>query len=522
MSAKEEGFIVLKSFALVLIPMILIVILLYSLLTGIVNDYLLIGILLLILLVVDLALFLGVAYFWLAPNNIFFTFVEEGTAVVVLTNQAYKKTLISFEGHHLENEFLVEDKESDDGNHSVVKKGLIQKILGLMFIGKGLHYLGIWPFDRVYYYDFIWTSIDSEGKPRPHEKRTISYIFLKKDVYWSRLSNIEDKEGLPLTIDVVLTMSVVSPFVALMRTDRWLDSVINFIRAEIRSEIAKYKYEELINRNSALNGKKTDPHRSCDDGIGKGLGDEIYGRLNSYPDCPVADINYEVIPDEDSDLRYIEEKFGVRIWKIGIADVNPEGNLREATLKAYMAEKEANAQRIAAEMNAHVVRITADAEADAIKKIGEANAEQQAETTFGSVRRAFLKGLGISEEEAKNISNEDLMSLKEIWADDWREAEEMVKLKIKVDHKAYIHIEGSNKGESVSPLAEAMVLSEYFRREDGKRSQEIKEVQKEVVVKKRKPVKKTKDENEEVELTEEAKEILEREGIYPEDAIERS
>jgi len=466
MSAKEEGFIVLKSFALVLIPMILIVILLYSLLTGIVNDYLLIGILLLILLVVDLALFLGVAYFWLAPNNIFFTFVEEGTAVVVLTNQAYKKTLISFEGHHLENEFLVEDGELDDGNHSVAKKGLIQKILGLMFIGKGLHYLGIWPFDRVYYYDFIWTSIDSEGKPRPHEKRTISYIFLKKDVYWSRLSNIEDKEGLPLTIDVVLTMSVVSPFVALMRTDRWLDSVINFIRAEIRSEIAKYKYEELINRNSALNGKKTDPHRSCDDGIGKGLGDEIYGRLNSYPDCPVADINYEVVPDEDSDLRYIEEKFGVRIWKIGIADINPEGNLREATLKAYMAEKEANAQRIAAEMNAHVVRITADAEADAIKKIGEANAEQQAETTFGSVRRAFLKGLGISEEEAKDITNEELMSLKEVWVDDWREAEEMVKLKIKVDNKAYIHIEGSNKGESVSPLAEAMVLSEYFRRND--------------------------------------------------------
>lgn len=502
---KSESRTVVVSIFIILIPVIVAVVL--FLLSGFFGWFPILAILLMIIALVIVIVgtpivFALVVYFILAPKDIFFTFVQEGTAKIVLRNEAYQKTLMSLEGFELENRFIVPGKAGS--------KGLFKK---------GLFFLGIWPFDRIYKYAFTWTSIDAKGLPRVHEEREVDYIFLKKDVYFIRLIEGEDRDGLPLKVDIVLTMSIISPFVALMQTDRWLDAISNFILAEIRSELTKYPYAELINRNASK----------------RGLGEEIYCRLNSKPGCAEDQVDCGIVPQEGSDFEYVEKHFGVRIQKLGVAAIDPPAEWRAITLKKYTATKEAEATQVTAEVNAKVTRITADASADAIRTIGVANSEQQAETTAGSVTRAFLKALGATYEAKddegkirKNISQSELSGLIAKNPEIWKSCEEMVRLKIKVDNKAYVQVEGSN-GQPMGTLTEMLAASKFFEVSEvfGKKPKDENSIPRVFVSKGGQEVKKDqksdarrRKQGNDAQLKDEFREAVEAAGLDPEDAIE--
>jgi regulator of protease activity HflC (stomatin/prohibitin superfamily) len=471
-------------------------------------------------LLISAVLFFGAIYFWLAPKDIFFTFVSEGTAKIVTRNEAYHKTLISYAGHELDDEgFVIEENSSK----STKKLNICGKICQIIF-SKGLFFLGFWPFDRIYQYEFTWTSIDTKGDPIFHKKRMIDYIFLKRDVYFIRLTHAEDRENLPLDVEVVVTMSIVSPFVALMRIDRWLDVVSNFIQTEIRSEISSYPFSELINRNSGQSE-------------GRELGDEIYGRLNSSPGTRDDDLNYGIKPSPGSKLEQLLKNTGSNVEKIGIRQINPVGDkYREITMKKVTAEKEAEATKIRADADAYVVTKTASAKAEAIRAIGAANADQQAETTSGAMLRAFLILLGKSYEEKDEngkvigyMPHDQIVKLQKAFPDLWKSVRESNMEKLRLDSGKYIHIKGSGKGGSVSPLSEMIVVSEFakglFNKEgDGPVSRSTTMTERPSRQKKDGKKKKEQNDNEEIEderiLKDEVVEALEEKGLDPEDVYE--
>ncbi len=226
-------------------------------------------------------------YFWWAPNNLFFTFVPEGRAKVIIQGDAFKKILIQWEGYEL------------DDNRNVVEGGSLRRSL----FG-GLKFYGLWPVDDIYIYDFQWTGIKEDGNIDPHPKETLDYVLLKDDVYGLKEEKAEDKNLLPLNVTVALTVRVVNPYKALFNVQNWLETLYNRIRPYIRDFITTGTYEEFI--------------------VSQGrMGPRIYSKL-----------------EEEGIINEFWDRYGIEIRKIEVKDIDPGEDFRRATLAKYLAERE--------------------------------------------------------------------------------------------------------------------------------------------------------------------------------------
>lgn len=499
MSILQEGTIILKSFCVTLVPLLLFIITVKYISLSI----LMLAVGLVVVITATYVLFLGVVYFWLAPNNLFFTFVREGTAKIVLSNQAYDRTIISLEGYHLNKRDYLDKNTQEAVDYKPEK--MTNAFFRLILFG-GLHWIGIWPFAQVYRYNFSWTSVDAAGNPLSHQKSMIDYVFCKKDTYHTDLVDAEDRDGLPITIKLVIVIVVISPFTALMKVDRWLDAVISIIRGEIRSEITKYTYEQLIDRNAGLKEGSQ---------AGKGLGDEIFFRLNSEPDCPLESLNTNLRPAKGSDLEYIETHFGVKVLAIKITNIDPEKSLRDLTIEKYRADRKAQAKII-----------TAKGEATAIREIADATSDKYVAETAEAVRKSFLKSLCFSEVEIKEMDNKKFLTLRGLYPEDWNNALDLVRTKLMVDGKSYFELRGS-KGGDINSLSEMIAVSSYFNQKEvfGKNNNEAEKnctinVQSNPPQPSSRKKKKEKPSSEQdVEFSDEVLDLLRENNIDPEDAI---
>ncbi len=151
---------------------------------------------------VFLALFV---WFVLAPLNIFFTFVKEGTAKVVVRGEAVQRVFIQWEGYVL-------DSEGD------VVPGQQWYPFG------GLRLFGWWPFDQIYRYKSRWTSIRADGTKQAHDD-VLRHVLLKDFVYITEVKDAEDKEMVPLTFDLLITLRVINPQKAIFRVEDWTELV---------------------------------------------------------------------------------------------------------------------------------------------------------------------------------------------------------------------------------------------------------------------------------------------------------
>lgn len=250
-----------------------------------------------------LALF-PITYFVLAPRNLFFTFVKEGEAKMVMRGGTFRKAIIQWKGHKL------------DSNENVIE-GTNRHLFG------GLQFYGLWPLDNIYRYKFEWTSLTPDGSPLHHVPEILDYILLKQDVYFGEVKEAEDKEMFPLNVGFVLTLETVNPYKALFNVQNWIEAVISKTIPMVRNAMTRDKYENLIANTEDLNN-----------GIGKNL--------------------------DDSGLKkFFLEFYGVNVIAIQIQTIDPPEEYREATLKQFVAEQDA--KRI-------VTLATADAEAYEIKK----------------------------------------------------------------------------------------------------------------------------------------------------------
>ncbi len=245
-----------------------------------------------------LLLFPPFVWFILAPSNRFFTFVEEGTVKIIMKAGRFERALIQWKGHTF-------DRWNPDeiGRWNVRDEDAEHKELHHPF--GGLRFYGFWPLMDIYIYTFKWTGVAEDGKVDPHPKETLDYILVEDDVYWFELVRAEDKNLLPLRVEVLLTVRVVNPFRALFNIQNWLEAITNRTRPLVRDAMTTDSYENLIKQQERL-------------------GLTIMKRLEEGA----------ILEPE------FKDRYGIEVRKTEIKEIDPPDEYREITLKKYIAERQ--------------------------------------------------------------------------------------------------------------------------------------------------------------------------------------
>ncbi len=261
------------------------------------------------MILIPLVAFLVVYYLW-APNNICWTIIEEGHSKVISKMGSFRKCLINWREYTFNKEWSVikENSQHKEAKH---------------FLG-GLRFYGIWPFFETYSYKLRWKSLRADGSAVDHEE-TLNSVLLKDFVYLVEIDGAEEKNKIPLDIDLLITIRVVNPYKALFRTQDWVELVMNRIKPFFREYIAQHTYEDLIGKKQAAGG-------------------DVWKELVTY-----------------GIVKEFKRDYGVEIKDGGIEmkDITPPPIYQEAATKKYLAEKEK--EKRAEETMGMILQMLADA-----------------------------------------------------------------------------------------------------------------------------------------------------------------
>ncbi len=258
--------------------------------------------------------FFLLAFFVLAPENRFFTFVSEGTAKAVVRSEKFHRILFQWEDHTIDEEGnIVEVSEQNPplSNWQMLRMG---RLFG------GFYFYGFHPVDDIYIYDFEWWGLKPDGTVEYHPRETLDYILLKEEVYFTKVEKAEDYDRLPLDVSLIMRIRVVNPYKALFRIDNWLEAVINRIKPAVRDRITRERFDQLIRKQEAI-------------------GREIYENIREI-------------------IEGFQRDYGVLVLAVEVINIDPPPEQREATLKEFLAKQERKR-----------IEIEATAESNRIKKV---------------------------------------------------------------------------------------------------------------------------------------------------------
>jgi len=300
----------------------------------------------------------------LAKHNLFFTLVEEGEAKIILHNKAFKKAVIQYQ------EFRLDERGNVVADDRVKKERGTQR-LGKLFdrfnlMGGGLVWVGIWPLDTVYTYNFRWTGL-KKGGPVEHDE-ILDYVYVKSEPYHAKLTEAETPGMVPLDIEMVLTIRVVSPYRAIFRTHQWLEFAISRISPYVRQYIAKEggEFQKIV---SAKQGPDGDLYKSLETSRAKftpEMKEDLKGQGKSEKEIEIAESKDKGI------LWVLWEIFGIDIQSIEFLSISAGQAEKEAADKKWKAEREKEAILVAAHAEAERIRIVAKAEAGRIRTVSQA------------------------------------------------------------------------------------------------------------------------------------------------------
>lgn len=181
--------------------------------------------------------FLGVVALCLSPLLLSalagIRFVKEGTAIAVRRLGGFRKIIMVWKDHKLDDKWNVEYK------------------LGYQPVFGGLCWIGFWPIDRVYEYKFRWRDIQLVGGKEQvqfHEEN-IDYIFVRPDVYWTDIKAAETKkpERIPLDVQFLVTMRVCNPYLALFAApSNWNENAMSRLNAKFRGWVGEKTLDEVL------------------------------------------------------------------------------------------------------------------------------------------------------------------------------------------------------------------------------------------------------------------------------------
>ena len=202
----------------------------------------------------------------LAERNLFWTFVEEGTAKAIVINGRFTFCVMSFSGHMFAADGPNPPAIQADGWDIVTSDDSVlhRRYLPLL---RNVRWIGLPPFNDAYVYGFSWTSLEEEQKDEKDMKKkfhysdkTIDYILIQDDIYVTQVKEAECKDNIPLDAIILIGGRIVNPYKALFKVERWLESTANRVGADMRDLFGKKTYaqiRELSDTEANVSEKKT-------------------------------------------------------------------------------------------------------------------------------------------------------------------------------------------------------------------------------------------------------------------------
>lgn len=194
-----------------------------------------------IILIVGLLAAFLIVWFLLAPANIIWNFVSEGTAKIAVRGDSFVNAFIQWMGHTLDIDWNVipEDATHKEPWH----------------IG-GLRFNGVPLMDIIYSYKLRWKSVRlaSEGKNKEGEvvkfhEEVLDYVPLRPEVYFTKIVAAETipPERIPLDIEFLVTMRVTNPYkVLFVAPYNWVENVLIRLNALFRDWTGTKTLDEIL------------------------------------------------------------------------------------------------------------------------------------------------------------------------------------------------------------------------------------------------------------------------------------
>jgi len=259
----------------------------------------------------------------LAPRNMFFTAVKEGTVKFVVRAKRWRKTLLEWRNHHLNDQGKIDDGEPR------------RSFWNRMF---GIERYGWWPWDDIAVSKFRWSAVTERGEIQ-HKEELIEAMVVVDYGYLMILEDAEDADGLHLYIEIIFTIRMINPKKARFDVQDWLEIVLQRSKQPLLEYVRTVSYSKFL---------KTEAGQ-------KSAGDAMLQKLDEAK-----------LTGTDGEF---EERYGTQIRAIQIRKIDPPPAYREETLKAFTAEMEAEAKIITAEAEKKATIIDAQAQAQRLQKV---------------------------------------------------------------------------------------------------------------------------------------------------------
>lgn len=193
-----------------------------------------------------------------------FTLVKEGTAKAVMRLDGFRKIIMKWEGKLLNKDWDVVNESNADA------------ISEPWYHIGGLRFVGIRFIDKPYKYKFRWRDVQlvkGEDKVTFHEEN-IDYIFVRPDVYFTDIKEVETKppERIPINVQFLVTARSSNPHKTLFKSpSNWLENAMSRLNALLRGWLADHTLDEILNFKSSpkliWEGLPARPGRPAEPGI---------------------------------------------------------------------------------------------------------------------------------------------------------------------------------------------------------------------------------------------------------------
>ncbi len=328
-----------------------------------------------------LAILFLLTVYLLAKLNLFFTILEEGTAVAIMRSAGgFDHFIMKWNGHYLNDprqpwynpgpsawEVLGVHPDNADQPPSIYRFPVYWLApVWRMLEHFGIYYYGLYPFKQVHSYTFDWTEQrikegTNDYEPWHRVART-SFIYVKRFSYWVRLLAAEDEDNIPLDLDYLLTVMVNNPYKALFSIGDWLARTIADANNRAKTFTGASTFEDMTKERT-----KRDQ-----------------AQVNEFS-SNVLQINDNVWTEHG--LGGTRESYGVTVAAVSLVEVALAGENRQvlaaATTAKIVAKKNAEAAVETAEGAAKAVKIAADAEKYAV------------DTVYSEIERHGAEGIAI-------------------------------------------------------------------------------------------------------------------------------
>lgn len=262
-----------------------------------------------------------------APKDFIFTFVAEGTIKVVTRGGTPYKFLLRWQGWHFATQEEIDNPQSTQALRCwdiVLTKEEKPAAFWRRLFG-GLEFVGIPPWQEIFVYHFKWSHLHEDGTIHTHDE-WLDYAYAMWDIYAIEMKSVEDKNGMPLSITLIIPMRIVNPYEALFEVGRWLPMVTGLLQSPLRRFIGQFSYQELL---TMMTQKEGDLRSLFWKEVDKAFEEQE---------------NVRTVRNTTARLRI----YGVEIDKTrsGLNRVDPPDSYREMTTKQYEASQEGEAAKI--------------------------------------------------------------------------------------------------------------------------------------------------------------------------------